>query len=245
MIHVAVVDDESIAIRMISEELKIAGKACKEEMEILPFESAHSFLQAFNDSNINIDALFLDIDMPNFSGFELSTFLRDQQIDIPLVYITHLDDLMQNAFQYKALGFVRKSHLSEEIPGALRAVLKDIQRTSASIIVLSATRAKKTQYAIPVRSILYLESGNHQTEIHIAHKKECIITRETMSSFMSNPKFCRFILICSGIAVNLDFIFSIENNKLTLTDGEFFYISRRKQKSVEEAFLNRFRRPII
>ena len=115
--------------------------------------------------------------MPQYSGFSVSSFLREQGNSIPIVYITNRDDLMQKAFQYKALGFVRKNHLVEELPFAVKCVLQEIHKATKCIVLISVQKNKKTKHEVVVSDILYIDTQNHQTTFHLANNTSVVNQR--------------------------------------------------------------------
>ena len=98
----------------------------------------------------------------------------DSRFQEPIVYITNRDDLMQKAFQYKVLGFVRKDKIQEELPFAISCVVQEIQKKNSHVMIFAAHRQKKEYYNLPVSDILYIESENHQTKIYTVSTKDAI-----------------------------------------------------------------------
>ena len=138
MIRIAIVDDEPVAIETIAVTFKQIQNDLNVTFQIDKFTSGKELLDALHVTAY--DALFLDIDMPQDSGFAISAFLRENSNNIPIVYITNRDDLTQQAFQYKVLGFVRKNHLTDELPFAVECVLQEIRKTAKSPVAASAQK---------------------------------------------------------------------------------------------------------
>ena len=87
MIRIAVVDDEPAAIEAISVTFKQIQNDLNVTFQIDKFTSGKELLNSFHVTVY--DALFLDIDMPQDSGFAVSAFLRENSNNIPIVYITN------------------------------------------------------------------------------------------------------------------------------------------------------------
>lgn len=243
MIRIAVVDDEMAAIDMIVSRVLNIQKNFDVEFQIDTYTEVEKLLNTLQA--ISYQALFLDLDMPEKSGFDISSVLRESGNEVPIIYITNRDDLMQQAFQYKVLGFVRKNNLEEELPLAVSCVLREIQKNSKKITVVSAQKQKKSRYELNISDIMYIESENHQTKIHLKNAAEIISTRETLNSYILQNGFKDFIQISSSCIVNYMHIFSIEKDTVILNNDEVLYISRRKTRTVKEQFLQLSRRPLI
>lgn len=164
------------------------------------------------------------------SGFDISQFLRELGNNTPIVYITNRDDLMQKAFQYKVLGFVRKDKIQEELPFAISCVVQEIQKRIVTSWY-SQHIVKKEYYNLPVSDILYIESENHQTKIYTVSTKDAIITRDSLRSYMEKEEFQGFIPISVSCIVNIEHIFQLKKILWYWTIKGFVYQSKKSQIS--------------
>ena len=223
MIQIAIVDDQTEAISGILSVFQQWEKENHVYFEIDTYTDADLFCDAIFDKKYQ--ALFLDLDMPKKSGFDISQSLRELGNNTPIVYITNRDDLMQKAFQYKVLGFVRKDKIQEELPFAISCVVQEIQKKNSHVMIFAAHRQKKEYYNLLVSDILYIESENHQTKIYTVSTTDAIITRDSLRSYMEKEEFQGFIPISVSCIVNIEHIFSIEK------DTVFVYQSKKSQIS--------------
>lgn len=109
--EVLVVDDEAISRRAITyalEKAKLKSTTIEDPVEALKLLSVKKF-----------DLIFLDVDMPNMSGFELCTKLRTQPnyAKTPVVFVTGLNDLESRASSTMSGGndFIAKPFLFIEL----------------------------------------------------------------------------------------------------------------------------------
>lgn len=242
MFRVAILDDEPTAIESIVACFNNIQNNLNVIFQIDKFTTGRDLIETLHV--ISYEALFLDIDMPQDSGFVISKFLRENNNNIPIVYITNRDDLMQQAFQYKVLGFVRKNHLAEELQFAVECVIREIHKSAKRVTLISTEKNKKIKYEIAVSDILYVDSQNHQTIVHLINKTS-IVTREPLRSYILQKAFNDFIQISSSCIVNYVHIFSIETDTVVLKNQEILYISRRKKRIVKEQFLQLSRRLVL
>ena len=235
----AVVDDEPgilkqipVLIRQFSPDIKI---------ETDTFSSSSEFLSAYTIKKY--DALFLDIDMPDMNGFALAEHLRHQNDLVPIVYITARDDLMIQAFRYKALGFVRKQFIESELPYALSTIMNEIHKDNDMIEVTETRLQGGRTYNISVNGIMYIENDHHNVTIHMTDKRK-ITVRSSLSYFTEHESFKHFVAISTGIIVNLSLI-ELTEDAVCFSNGEILYISRRKIPSVRTAYLNYIKKVLI
>jgi DNA-binding response OmpR family regulator len=109
--EVLVVDDEAISRRAIAyalEKGKLKSTAVEDPLEALKLMALKKF-----------DLIFLDVDMPNMSGFELCTKIRTQPsyARTPVVFVTGLTDLESRANSTMSGGndFIAKPFLFIEL----------------------------------------------------------------------------------------------------------------------------------
>ncbi len=109
--EVLVVDDEAISRRAISyalEKAKLKSTMVEDPLDALKLLTQKKF-----------DLIFLDVDMPNMSGFELCTKLRTQPAyaKTPVVFVTGLNDLESRANSTMSGGndFIAKPFLFIEL----------------------------------------------------------------------------------------------------------------------------------
>ena len=108
---VLVVDDEAISRRAITYALE------KAQMKSISVEDPIKALDTLLQKKF--DLIFLDVDMPNMSGFELCTKIRTlpQYAKTPVVFVTGLNDLESRANSTMSGGndFIAKPFLFIEL----------------------------------------------------------------------------------------------------------------------------------
>lgn len=68
------------------------------------------------------DLIFLDIDMPGYSGFELLDFFDEQQIWFKIIFVTAYSEYSLKAFESSAVDYILKPVRLEHMKRALRKV---------------------------------------------------------------------------------------------------------------------------
>lgn len=205
------------------------------------FSSSQEFLSEYKCQKY--DALFLDIDMPNMNGFDLAEHLRNHNDLVPIVYITAREDLMIQAFRYKALGFVRKQFIENELSYALSTIMNELPKVDNTIEVTETRSKGGRTYNIYINDIMYIENERHNVQIHLTNGK-IIHVRSSLSYFAEHERFHHFVPISAGIIVNLSLIVLTEN-AVCFQNDEILYISRRKIPSVRAAYLNNIKKVLI
>ena len=112
--NVIYVDDERLALECFEYE----ARTLKEIAYLKLFNSAEDAL-CFARQN-DVDAAFLDIEMPDMSGLLLAKALRDIQPDICIIFVTAYSNYALEAFDVDAIGYILKPYDRESIEHALR-----------------------------------------------------------------------------------------------------------------------------
>lgn len=235
----AVVDDESYVLEQLPQLIR--GLMQGMNIEIECFHSGSELLTAYNTQKF--DALFLDIDMPEVSGFDLAEQLRLQYDNIPIVYVTGRDDLITTAFRYKPIGFVRKQRIDIELPFAVTSILSELSRKKSSVTVTEIRSAGGKTHTVLISNIIYIESSKHYLYIHLTDETQLTV-RGMLSDYLNQSGFENFVQINSGIIVNLEHT-NLSKDQVILDDSSVLFISRRKLAEVKKAYLKYVKKVLI
>lgn len=229
MIRIAIVDDEQTVLDyLLSKVLGITNELsidCKMET----FLNGSDLLQRNRETPFHI--IFLDLEMPDLDGLSIAKLLRSEFPDVALVFITNRSDLVFCSFEYDVIGFVRKSHIEDELKMTLdRAYQKVLMRMTNYVL-----RTEQGERIFPSDSICYFVSNKHKVFLYDEAKKmtRVMTTLEKLEDFLS-PR-C-FIRCHSGIIVNCKFIHSIGTTCILLTNDDTIPLSRHRAKEVKQVF---------
>ncbi|MCC7519253.1 MAG: response regulator transcription factor [Verrucomicrobiae bacterium] len=117
--RVLVVDDEPLILEMTSVFLKNAG------FEAVTAASSAEALRRLAEKPV--DAVLLDIRMPDEGGLQALPKFRAAQPDVPVIMLTGVgyeENLMREALEAGANGFVSKDTEMENIVLAIKRVVK-------------------------------------------------------------------------------------------------------------------------
>jgi DNA-binding NarL/FixJ family response regulator len=122
-VKILVVDDHHLIREGLRPLLERLGERGDEAavMEAASYDEA----LVYADSHPELDLVLLDLRLPNVSGFAALVDLQERHPDVPVVVMSGEDDpdLMREALERGALGFIPKSSPSHVILNALRLVL--------------------------------------------------------------------------------------------------------------------------
>ena len=122
-LKVFLVDDEPLALKRLSRLLIETGK-----VEIIG--QTNEPLEALKIiPNLNIDAIFLDIQMPEFTGFELLQKLEKYPL---VIFTTAFDEFALKAFEVYSVDYLLKPIESERLEMALEKLEKIVSKDNST-----------------------------------------------------------------------------------------------------------------
>lgn len=231
---VLIVDDETLARNTVRkylenrEDIEIAGE-CSDGFECL------KFLQ-----NQKVDILFLDIQMPKITGFELLEILSEKP---QIIFTTAFDQYAIKAFEMNAVDYLLKPFSKDRFSAALDKCIgrinsltpadNKLQQLNESacqeyidrIVVRNGTKV----IVIPVDSILYIESNENYVNIH--SEKGNFMKEKTMKYYESCLPASSFIRLHRRFIASISAIQSIEpytrdSYIATMKNGEKISVSQ-------------------
>lgn len=211
------------------------------ENEIKVFDSAKALLFAFREKMA--DAVFLDIDMPQMSGFEAAEALQGIKEDIPIVFVTGYDDKVYQSYEYQPFWFIRKSHI-DDVGAILPRLFKKLDAMAERKRQTVNLKTENSVIEVDIGSLLYIEGMKNNIIIHdrVSGDKTVRCKMGSAEKQLSSHGAAR---IQRGILVNLRCISKITSREVILTDGTHLGLSRLKAEAVKEQYHDFIRRTLI
>jgi two-component system LytT family response regulator len=150
MLKAILVDDENAALRSL--ELLI-GEYCKDVQVIGKAKSASEGLDLI--AQLNPDIVFLDIEMPQGTGFELIE--QSPEINFQVIFVTAFNHYAVKAFKYSAIDYILKPVDIDELIVAVEKVrelrkLKVNPRERYSVLFENIREVLPRKLVIPMGS---------------------------------------------------------------------------------------------
>lgn len=227
-IRIAVVDDDESELHYIKRVIAHALQELHITCHIQGYQNATDMLQHQKDQPFN--AVFLDIDMPDVNGMDAAEQLNQLEHGTEIVFVTNHDELVYKAYRFKALGFIRKKHMDEEIDEILEVLLTALNRKRKYLTFQDAGKTIR----IRLEDIIFIQSDDHYAEVFTIHGKETI--RESLNSIESAYGSLGLIRIHVRYLVNFKYIYSIEKNTVILQNRKQLPLSRSRSATVKTQF---------
>lgn len=206
MLKALIIDDEPKARRILEELLK---EYCPNDILVVAnAEDVPSGVKAI--AQFQPDIVFLDIEMPNYTGFQLFDFIAD--INFETVFTTAYQEYAIQAFKVSAIDYLLKPIQIDGLIAAVEKVKKEKveknplnnNQTANKIATLQSNLNNTNQkIALPVsdgllfvevNDIIYLSAEGAYTEIFIKGRKDKIVVSKNIKLFeeiLIQPCFLR------------------------------------------------------
>ncbi len=239
MVRAIIIDDEEDAREVLSLALK---KFCS-DIEILALcESPEEGLEKIN--TLGPSLVFLDVQMPNMSGFDLLEKVVD--INFEVIFVTAFNRYAIKAIRFSALDYLLKPI---EIDELVRAVEKVKQKQRSNTVhyrsLLNNIKygvEKLSRLAIPsdneiiiqkLEDIVYCEADGSYTTLHLSGGKKITVSKilKEFENMLPESDFCR---IHHSTIVNMSHVTKYikgEGGYVMVTGGDHLDVSRRKKDS--------------
>jgi two-component system LytT family response regulator len=247
MIQVLIVEDEPLARarlrRLIDQEpdLRVIGECMNGQEAIAAIEEGRPEL------------VFLDVDMPDMSGFDVLESLTTHRPCV--VFVTAYDEYAVRAFEVHALDYLLKPFDRERFQATLARAREAIRLRAAGqadqgIAALLESLAARRKHAerllvkcagkerlLPVEEVDWFEAAGNYVRIHT--RGERLLLRETMANLEGRLDPDQFARIHRSTIVNLRRVKELEpwfhgDYVVRLLDGQKLTLSRSHRSRLLE-----------
>ena len=227
------VDDEDLARHALRELLKPHPEVC------VVAECANGFEALKAAAEHQPDLVFLDVQMPKLTGFDVLELIEPQPA---VIFVTAYDEFAMKAFEVHAVDYLlkpvgrerfeaalerAKSRIGERVPVAheLAAAARQPQQFLERLVVKDGTRVT----LIPVTKLDYVEAQDDYVALASHGAKH--LKQQTIASVEAGLDPARFVRIHRSYIVNFERVVRIEpygkDSRLAiLADGTRLPVSR-------------------
>jgi two-component system LytT family response regulator len=255
-LRVILVDDESLARRLLAEYL-----AADPEVEIVA-ECANGFEAVKAVAETDPDLLFLDIQMPKLDGFEVLELLDPAPA---VIFVTAYDEFALRAFEIHAVDYLLKPFTAQRLSEAVararvrldgarsasrprdraaslrreapeKELLADVRRQRQPLARM-LVRDGEHVHVLPVESVDYFEAyGDY---VKIISGKQRLLKQETLSCLETLLDAQRFVRIHRSFILNVERMEKLEpytkdSRVAILRDGRSLPVSKAGYRRLRE-----------
>lgn len=191
--------------------------------------------------------VFLDIEMPEYTGFELLGFFRD--VDFEIIFVTAYNEYALRAFEVSATDYLLKPVDVDKLKSAVEKARKKINGNDMQLrmdLLKESFRTKQfSKIALPMSEgllfvetaeIMYLEADGAYTEVWLVNGSKMVVSKKLKffeEVLADHPGFFRSH---RSFIVNINQIlkYSKSESLIKLDNGKLITISRDRKADFEQ-----------
>ena len=199
MLKAAICDDEPAFLEKFREKLG----SCAAEFHIDVHLTAYDNGQSLIEDLPKYDAVFLDIDMPQISGFDIAEQIGGSY-DTLIVFVTSHDELVFSSLKFRPFRFIRKTYLESELPEAILSIKEETARRKSESKF--GIKTKTGENFVNLRNVIYIEIYGHWLRVHVKESEplECY---GNLTSFEKQLNEYDFVRTHKSFLVNSKYIY--------------------------------------
>lgn len=248
MIRAVIIDDEINNQELISNLLKTYA----DNVQVVGVaNSVDTAYKTINEQHP--DLIFLDIQMPDGTGFDL--LKKFDKINFKIIFVTAHQEYAIEAFKYSALDYILKplapanllaavkkmedAISSEELNLKLKTLLNNIAepaKNKKKIVLKTMERI----YSVDLDDIIRFESDGGYTKVYLADGKRIMVSK-TMKEYDDLLMDAGFLRVHHSHLINMNHLFCFEKAEghVVMKDDSIVPVSNRKKDHLME-LLNMF-----
>ncbi len=237
MIRIAVCEDESNMLEAVGRMvLEYASANPQMNITLHSFHSAYDLLESRNGKDAPYHIYLLDILMPQMNGIELARYIRKDDDQAVIIFMTSSREYALESFKASPMQYLVKPVHEITLFSALEKACQRVKQ-SADINVL--IRVKGGIACIRYHQISYIEYMNHTMTYHL-------ITGKTLTTMVLRESFTdctekylqdqRFIKPHASFVLNMDHVQVMTAREFEMQGGEIVPISKRAYAQVRKQF---------
>jgi two-component system, LytTR family, response regulator len=245
MIKVVLVDDEKNALEVLEWQLK---KYCPEVDILALCSSANEAVVAIIQHKP--DLIFLDVEMPVKSGFEVLNAFNEPTFDV--VFTTAYNQFAIKAFKYAAFDYLLKPIDAVDLTELLKRYQKKQAKTNLGnsqlgkeqLVKQSKPSAKIALHTsdglqfVKPEQIIRCESLSNYTKVHLNNNQKITLSK-TLKEVEETLESYPFYRVHHSHLINLEHIekyVKADGGYVVMSDGEQITVARNRKEGFVELF---------
>jgi len=229
-IKCVIVDDEPLALSVLERYIS--------QMPFLELvEKFTNPVKAFKYLNDNeIDLLFVDIQMPDLTGFELVNNLKKKPV---FIFTTAYSEYALEGFKADALDYLLKPIDLPEFAKAVNKAKDWLEIRNEKNSLVESTKEFlfiKSEYKIiriNFSEITYIQGMSEYVKIHLSNRKP-IMSLISLKSLEAQLPPTMFMRVHKSYIVNLQKVNMIERNEIVYDDGTIIPVSQQYKTQFQD-----------
>jgi two-component system LytT family response regulator len=197
-IRTVLVDDEPLAL----ESLRVLLETEADIQLVGEYRNGAAFLAAVPE--LEPDLLFLDVEMPDLSGFDVLEQLHAGGWQPYVVFVTAYDRYAVQAFEEEAFDYVLKPFRADRLSKTLTRIRQELAAAERPVHLtrVAVKDSKGRTHLVRIDEVDWVETAGNYVRLHIDAASH--LFRTSMSALEPRLDPSRFVRIHRSTIVNID-----------------------------------------
>ncbi len=235
MLSIAICDDEIRIRQTLASKINEYLERARLDAAITTFSRGEELVDRVG----NFDVVLLDIEMKGMNGMQAAKALRKQGTVGEIIFVTSYSSYVYDAFGVDASNFLVKPVEEQKLYAAVNKALKRVLKDDSAqyLLVKKGGDIAKIHFS----NILFCEIINHRLAIHTSsgaieyYENIAAMEKKLGNSFFRSHR---------SYIVNLKNVVSFEKDRVSFTNGEHAFVSRRNAAELSKRLLEVIRNDV-
>lgn len=195
---------------------------------------------------LNPDIVFLDIEMPGYSGLEILEFFDGQKLRSKIIFVTAYEEFALKAFELSAVDYLLKPIQKEAVERSLSKI-EDTPQANLQVLQENLNSFKLQKIALQtgegliflkLEDIIYLKADGSYTHFFLTNHEKITVSKRLLE-YEKLLDIGSFMRIHRSHIINLEHIKKItreDGGGVVMSDGELLSISNDKKSELLSLF---------
>ncbi|SDS70689.1 DNA-binding response regulator, LytR/AlgR family [Nocardioides scoriae] len=191
--------------------------------------------------HLEVDAVFLDVQMPGLSGIDLAQVLTRFRTPPALVFVTAHDEHAVEAFDLDAVDYVLKPVREQRLADAVRRVVAHARPEAVAQEQVPVERGGVTRF-VPVAQIRYVEAEGDYARLHTG--EESHLLRVPLGQLEQEWAEAGFVRIHRSLLISTAYVeeLRVDSGRCSVVvGGRELQVSRRHTRELRDLLVRRAR----
>ena len=234
MLQIALCDDNREELSHMIQLIDSYGRARHLRCENTVFHNGFELLSALEKGK-RFDVYCLDIIMPGFTGIEAAKAIRALDQAAAILFFTSSTEFALESYSVKAINYVLKPLSKEKFFLAFDELLEqiNIKKEEDAVVVKSTEGIQR----ILIANLTFVEVMGRNVLYHLRSGKVVECTEAFAAVCNHLMKYGCFMKPHRSYLVNMQYVHTIEHQKITLQTLDCLPIAQGKAKEMKQQYL--------
>jgi len=234
MLQIAVCDDNLDELSNMVQFINLYRTSKNLNCEYAVFTNGFDLISALEKGR-QFDIYCLDIIMPGFTGIDVAKEIRVFDKTAPILFFTTSPEYALESYSVKAVNYILKPLSKEKFFFALDDILEqmEVEKNNDAIIVKSNEGIQR----ILITNLVFAEVISRKVLYHLMSGKVIECTDSFTAVCDNLLKYGCFIKTHRSYIVNMQYVDTIEDRRVTLQTLLSVPIAQGKAKEIKEQYL--------